>query len=135
ANQSRGLENPPMRRKERNLNLSGFENGGHFFVLCHSALQLAQLLVSGYMKSSISTIERRYGLSSQRAGLLAAFNEVGNTLLIVFVSFWGSRVHRPRFIAGGASLAAAAALLMATPHFLYKPYEYTDRDTSFFKSH
>ncbi|KAJ0061513.1 hypothetical protein NL108_005492 [Boleophthalmus pectinirostris] len=101
-----------------------------FFVLCHSALQLAQLLISGYMKSSISTIERRYGLSSQRAGLLASFNEVGNTLLIVFVSFWGSRVHRPRFIAGGASLAAAAALLMTAPHFLYGPYEYTDQDTA-----
>lgn len=98
-----------------------------FFVLCHSALQLSQLLVSGYMKSSISTIERRYGLSSQRAGLLAAFNEVGNTVLIVFVSFLGSRVHRPRFIAGGAVLAAVASLLMTAPHFFYGPYEYTDR--------
>lgn len=98
-----------------------------FFVLCHSALQLSQLLISGYMKSSISTIERRYGLSSQRAGLLAAFNEVGNTVLIVFVSFLGSRVHRPRFIAGGAVLAAMASLLMTAPHFIYGPYEYTDR--------
>lgn len=102
-------------------------NNVKFFVLCHSALQLSQLLISGYMKSSISTIERRYGLSSQRAGLLAAFNEVGNTVLIVFVSFLGSRVHRPRFIAGGAILAALASLLMTAPHFIYGPYDYTDR--------
>lgn len=101
-----------------------------FFVFCQSALQLAQLLVSGYMKSSISTIERRYGLSSQKAGLLAAFNEVGNTVLIVFVSFLGSRVHRPRFIAGGALLAALASMLMALPHFIYGPYDYTDRVTA-----
>lgn len=141
--------------------------GVQVFVACHSVLQLSQLLVSGYMKSSISTIERRYGLSSQKSGLLAAFNEVGanrlvvrsfsslgrekvcraarpdggpprpapggrvfqvgNTLLIVFVSFLGSRVHRPRAIGCGALLACLASLLMALPHFLSGPYRYGGR--------
>lgn len=54
-----------------------------FFVFCHGFLQLSQLLVSGYLKSSISTIERRYGLSSQTSGLLASFNEVKTSLLLV----------------------------------------------------
>ncbi|XP_077447862.1 solute carrier organic anion transporter family member 2B1 isoform X4 [Stigmatopora argus] len=98
------------------------------FVALHSVLQMSLLLVSGYMKSSISTIERRYGLSSQKSGLLAAFNEVGNTLLIVFVSFLGSRVHRPRVIGLGALLACLASLLMALPHFLSGPYRYGRAD-------
>uniref|UniRef100_A0A667ZBX1 Solute carrier organic anion transporter family member n=1 Tax=Myripristis murdjan TaxID=586833 RepID=A0A667ZBX1_9TELE len=101
-----------------------------FFVFCQSLLQLAQLLVSGCLKSSISTIERRYGFSSQKSGLLASFNEVGNVGLIVFVSFLGSRVHRPRFIGGGALLASLASLLMALTHFISGPYEYTGQISS-----
>ncbi|XP_077050912.1 solute carrier organic anion transporter family member 2B1 isoform X1 [Siphateles boraxobius] len=103
----------------------GLFNNIKFFVLCHGMLQLAQLLVSGYLKGSITTIERRYGFSSQMSGLLAAFNEVGNTVLIVFVSFFGSRLHRPRCIGIGAMIASMGVFLIALPHFIGGEYKYT----------
>ncbi|NWS16640.1 SO2B1 protein, partial [Pachyramphus minor] len=105
-----------------------------FFVFCHGLLQLSQLLVSGYLKSSISTIERRYGLSSRTSGLLASFNEVGNTLLIVFISYFGSRVHRPRFIGAGAILVSLAGFLMSLPHFITGPYEFDQSVASTFSN-
>ncbi|XP_016335907.1 solute carrier organic anion transporter family member 2B1-like [Sinocyclocheilus anshuiensis] len=64
--------------------------------------------------------------SSQKSGLLAAFNEVGNTVLIVFVSFFGSRVHRPRCIGIGAMIASVGVFLIALPHFISEKYIYTD---------
>ncbi|XP_070605548.1 solute carrier organic anion transporter family member 2B1 isoform X2 [Erythrolamprus reginae] len=95
-----------------------------FFVFCQGFLQFSQLMTSGYMKSSISTIERRFGLSSQMSGMVASFHEVGNTMLIVFVSYFGSRVHRPRVIGCGAILVSMAGLVISLPHFVSQPYEY-----------
>ncbi|XP_074836993.1 solute carrier organic anion transporter family member 2B1 isoform X2 [Carettochelys insculpta] len=112
----------------------GITYWGKFFVFCHGFLQLSQLLLSGYLKSSISTIEKRFGFSSQTSGLLASFNEVGNTLLIVFVSYFGSRVNRPRFIACGAILVSIAGFLMSLPHFITGLYEYDQSIASAFSN-
>ena len=50
--------------------------------------------------------------------------QVGNTALIVFVSYFGSRVHRPRLIGYGAILVTLAGVLMTVPHFISEPYHY-----------
>ncbi|XP_069748271.1 solute carrier organic anion transporter family member 2B1 isoform X3 [Narcine bancroftii] len=124
-----GITGPPAvsksspEEKARRCDINPFHSI-KFFVLCHGLLQLSQLLVSGYMKSIISTVEKRFGMSSQNSGMLSSLNEIGSTVLIVFVSYFGSRIHRPRLIGCGGIVVSVAAFTMAVPHFLMAHYVY-----------
>ncbi|XP_055466224.1 solute carrier organic anion transporter family member 1B2-like [Psammomys obesus] len=74
------------------------------------------------MKSSITQIERRFDISSSLAGLIDGSFEIGNLLIIVFVSYFGSKLHRPKLIGIGCFVMGLGSLLTALPHFFMGYY-------------
>uniref|UniRef100_A0A3B3R472 Solute carrier organic anion transporter family member n=1 Tax=Paramormyrops kingsleyae TaxID=1676925 RepID=A0A3B3R472_9TELE len=99
------------------------------FLVSECALMLAQGTVGAYLVSVLTTLERRFNLQSADVGVIASSFEIGNLALILFVSYFGARAHRPRLIGCGGIVMALGALLSALPEFLTHQYRYEVGET------
>ncbi|XP_020012924.2 solute carrier organic anion transporter family member 1B3 isoform X2 [Castor canadensis] len=77
------------------------------------------------MKSSLTQIERRFEISSSLSGIIDGGFEIGNLFVIVFVSYFGSKLHRPKLIGIGSVIMGAGGILTALPHFFMGYYRYS----------
>uniref|UniRef100_A0A8C5DI55 Solute carrier organic anion transporter family member n=1 Tax=Gouania willdenowi TaxID=441366 RepID=A0A8C5DI55_GOUWI len=84
----------------------------------------AKAFGGAYMKSSITQIERRFDIPSSLIGVIDGSFEMGNLLVVAFVSYFGAKLHRPRLIGMGVLIMATGCFLTALPHFFQGPYKY-----------
>uniref|UniRef100_A0A8C5ED86 Solute carrier organic anion transporter family member n=1 Tax=Gouania willdenowi TaxID=441366 RepID=A0A8C5ED86_GOUWI len=92
-----------------------------FFSMFLAALSFAyfsKALSGSYMKSTITQLERRFDIPSYLIGIIDGSFEIGNLLLIAFVSYFGAKLHRPKIIAVGCILMSFGTFLIAMPHFI-----------------
>ncbi|XP_066561704.1 solute carrier organic anion transporter family, member 1D1 isoform X2 [Amia ocellicauda] len=94
------------------------------FLVSLSVVYFAKALQGSYMKSSITQIERCFDIPSSLIGVIDGSFEMGNLLVIAFVSHFGAKLHRPRLIGIGCLLMSLSSFLTALPHLFMGQYQY-----------
>ncbi|XP_022350938.1 solute carrier organic anion transporter family member 1C1 isoform X3 [Enhydra lutris kenyoni] len=89
-----------------------------------SFVYFAKALAEGYLKSTITQIERRFDIPSSLVGVIDGSFEIGNLLVITFVSYFGAKLHRPKIIGTGCLIMGVGTLLIALPQFFMQQYRY-----------
>ncbi|KAM5335525.1 LOW QUALITY PROTEIN: solute carrier organic anion transporter family member 1B3-like [Glossophaga mutica] len=115
---NKAVKVPPSRKR-------GCCNGFKTFLAALSLSFIAKALGGTIMKSSITQIERRFDLSSSVVGIIDGSFEMGNLLVILFVSYFGSKLHRPRIIGIGCLTMGIGSIVTASPHFFMGYYRYS----------
>ncbi|XP_071407455.1 solute carrier organic anion transporter family member 1C1-like [Pithys albifrons albifrons] len=98
--------------------------GIKIFLGALSFVYFAKALSGSYLKSTITQIERRFDISSSLVGVIDGSFEIGNLLIIILVSYFGAKLHRPRIIGAGCLIMSAGTFLIAMPQFFMGRYQY-----------
>ena len=84
---------------------------------------------SGFTSVVLSTIEKRYNLSSTAAGMIAVTFDISVVFSVLFISYFGGRSHKPRWLGVGLIIQGIGAFIFATPQF-YSPYQAGSSDNT-----
>ena len=86
-------------------------------------------MVNGLPGLTVSTLERRFSLSSSQAAWIPAAYEIAGTPALV-IGYFGSNLRRPLWIGGGIFLYGVSVGIYMIPHFAAPAYQYADSTDS-----
>ncbi|XP_054164677.1 solute carrier organic anion transporter family member 74D-like, partial [Oppia nitens] len=72
-----------------------------------------------YMVASLTTLERRYGISSLVMGFILTGDDFAGLIFRPFIGYYAHRLHRPRFIGYATLIMAAGCFIGTLPYFVY----------------
>ena len=108
-----------LTKKKQILSLSDIRLFTFFMCLI---VMLTNALTVGYRNSVITTIEKRFELSSMSSGILSGFLEIGSLITTLIMSYFFSNSHIPKCVAVSSVVCAIASLMYSLPQFFTDPY-------------
>ncbi|XP_066961639.1 solute carrier organic anion transporter family member 74D-like [Macrobrachium rosenbergii] len=91
------------------------------YILVYCLVGITQGMFFTYTVAVLTTIEKRFKLTSKQSGVFLAGNDISQIILSVFLGYYGNYGHRPRWLGVGITIAALSGFAAAFPHFFYGP--------------
>lgn len=82
------------------------------FILCF----LEGFAVNGISNAGLPAIEKHFSISSTKSSVVASSQDFGALAVVLFVSFIGARLHKPRVVAYGSVIMGIGSFLFIVPH-------------------
>ena len=90
----------------------------YFLIAVSLAAFFQGAMSNGFVNVSLTTIERRFGLTSKLVGMIPLSSAIGGTLSVIPISYIGGRVSQTRTLGLSIFIIAVGAVLMCLPHFI-----------------
>jgi MFS family permease len=97
--------------------------------LCIAALGQS-MSVNGLIGVTLSTIQRRFNLSSSQTAWITSAYEVAGIPALLIVGYIGSKLRRPLWIASGLVILNIGIFTYTIPHYITDPYPITSPNSS-----
>jgi len=88
------------------------------------------MVVNGLIGVNMSTIERRFALSSSRTAWILASYEISGAPALLVIGYLGLSLRRPMWIGSGLVLLGIGFGIYSIPHFAAPLYRYADAGES-----
>ena len=80
-------------------------------------------MYAGFTSVVISSIEKRYQFSSLAASMIIAIFDLSVTLSVIFISYFGHKSHKPRWLGIALIIQGIGAFVFSLPQFIFGRYE------------
>ena len=80
-------------------------------------------MIVGFSSIVLSSVERRFRLPSTLVALLLVTFDISVLISVIFISYFGDKRHKPKWLGYGSIVQGIGAFVFALPQFLFGKYE------------
>uniref|UniRef100_A0A7E4V5K6 Solute carrier organic anion transporter family member n=1 Tax=Panagrellus redivivus TaxID=6233 RepID=A0A7E4V5K6_PANRE len=89
------------------------------FLALFALVYFLEAIGGSYLVSAVQNIERQFQIPSKLSGFIVSGSDLSYVPTVIFISYFGGRGNRAKWIGAGCVVIALAHIMTASPNFLF----------------